>query len=148
MSGKTIVIGTNVVLALPNGLSMGSTDTITYSPMPGANLIVYSGGTSCTVYGNGVLNSPGYAADFILYCAPTVTSFTLNGNGTFVGVVVAPSADVALNGGGTTVTDFVGCLMANSVTLNGHFNFHYDEALGGNKSFGRFLITSWNEIPQ
>ena len=71
-------------------------------------------------------------------------------NAAFVGVVVAPNADVQLNGSGdpTHPTDFIGCLMANTVTMNGHFNFHYDEALGGNPAFGRFLITSWNEIKQ
>jgi len=75
-----------------------------------------------------------------------VTSFTLSGNGTFIGAVVAPNADVTLNGGGSTATDFIGALMANSVTMGGHFNFHYDEALAGDKRLGRFLITSWNEV--
>jgi choice-of-anchor A domain-containing protein len=125
---------------------MGGGDTIKFAT--GANLVVYSGGTSCTVNTQVAFNSPGYAANFILYCAPSVTSFTMNGNATFVGVVVAPNADVTLNGSGDPAhpTDFIGCLMANTVTLNGHFNFHYDEALGGNPSFGRFLITSWNEL--
>ena len=144
LSGSTIVQGPNVVLALPNGLNMSGSDAFTIGT--GGNVIVYSGGTSAAINGNGFINTPGYASDFLLYCAPTVTSFSLSGNGTFVGVVVAPSVDVTLNGGGTTPTDFVGCLMANSVTLNGKFNFHYDEALGGAAGFGRFLITSWNEI--
>jgi hypothetical protein len=30
--------------------------------------------------------------------------------------------------------------------MNGHFNFHYDEALSRMPGNGRFLITSWNEI--
>jgi hypothetical protein len=31
-----------------------------------------------------------------------VTGFTLNGNGQFTGVLVAPNADLALHGGGKT----------------------------------------------
>src|SRR5260221_7046849 len=99
LSGQTIVVGDNVILALPNGLSMSGNDSISVLPFAnvmgssstapaGATIQVYSGGTSCTIGGNGVFNQPGYAADFILYCAPTVTTFTLNGNGGFNGVVV------------------------------------------------------------
>jgi len=144
LSGKTIVMGTNVVLALPNGLNMSGTDSFTVTP--GANVTVYSGGTSCAIGGNGVINQPGYPIDFILYCAPTVTSFSLSGNGGFSGILVAPNVNITMNGGGSTNTDFCGCLMANSVTMNGHFSFHYDEALGNMGGNGRFLITAWNEV--
>lgn len=158
LSGQTIVIGDNVVLALPNGLSMSGNDSISLLPTlnviganplapPGANVQVYSGGTSCAIGGNGVINQPGYPADFILYCAPTVTSFSLSGNGTFNGVLVAPTVDLTLNGGGSTPTDFIGCAMVNSATLNGHFKFHYDECLSNYKNNPRFLITAWNEVP-
>ena len=157
LSGQTLVVGDNVNLALPNGLSMAGNDAITIMPFanvvgapsapPGANVTVYCGGTSCTIGGNGVINQPGYPADFILLCAPTVTSFALNGNGGFNGVLVAPSVDLTLNGSGTTPIDFVGAAMVNSATLNGHFHFHYDECLANYKNNPRFLITAWNEIP-
>ena len=158
LSGQTVVIGDNVVLALPNGLNMSGSDTITIMPAanvvgapvnapPGAGILVYSGGTSISVGGNGVINQPGYAADFIVFCAPTVTSFTLSGNAGFTGVLVAPTVDLTLNGGGNNTTDFIGCAMVNSATLNGHFNFHYDECLANMKNNPRYLITAWNEIP-
>jgi hypothetical protein len=52
-----------------------------------------------------------------------------------------------LNGSGSsTVNDFTGSLMANTITLNGKFNFHYDEALSKAAKNGRFLVLSWNEI--
>jgi hypothetical protein len=35
----------------------------------------------------------------------------------------------------------------NSATLNGHFNFHFDECLANYKNNPRYLITGWNEIP-
>ena len=158
LSGQTIVVGDNVVLALPNGLNMSGGDTFSIMPFgsvqgssptapAGANVQVYSGGTSCAIGGNGVVNQPGYAIDFILYCAPTVTTFSLNGNGGFNGILVAPSVDLSLNGSGTSPMDFVGCAMVNSATLNGHMNFHYDECLSNYKNNPRYLITAWNEVP-
>jgi len=159
LSGQTIIIGDNVVLALPNGLNMSGSDCITLMPFAnvsgtpanapaGANVTVFSGGTSCAIGGNGVINQPGYPIDFLLFCAPTVTSFSLSGNGGFTGVLVAPTVDLTLNGGGSSsVTDFTGCAMVNSATLNGHFHFHYDECLQNYKNNPRYLITAWNEIP-
>lgn len=158
LSGQTMVIGPNVVLALPNGLNMGGSDGFTIMPFAnilgtpvtapaGANVAVYSGGSSAKIDGNGVMNQPGYPADFIMYCAPTVTTFSLGGNGGFCGVLVAPTVDLTLNGGGSNPIDFIGCAMVNSAKLNGHFQFHYDECLANTLNNPRYLITAWNEIP-
>jgi hypothetical protein len=144
MSGKVLVMGT-ARLVLPNGLNMSGSDSITINA--GAGLQLFAGGNSATIGGNGVINKNGYAGDFILWCAPSVTSFALNGNGEFDGVLVAPNANAAMNGGGSSSTvDFTGALIVNSVKMNGHFNFHYDEALGRSPSLGRVLVTSWDEI--
>jgi hypothetical protein len=113
----------------------------------GANVLVFSGGTTNAISGNGIINQPGYALDFVLFCAPTVTDLSLNGNGAFTGILVAPSVNLSLNGGGQNITDFIGCAMVNSATLNGHFHFHYDECLQNMKNDPRYLITAWNEIP-
>jgi len=43
-----------------------------------------------------------------------------------------------MNGGGNAYEDFIGALMVNSVTMNGHFKFHYDEALSRIGGTGRF----------
>jgi hypothetical protein len=143
LTGQSIVMGPNVVLAMPNGMT--GVENITINP--GANILVYSGGTSFSAAGNQIINPNGYAGSFVVFCASSVTSFTLAGNGQFTGVLVAPNADVSLKGGGNNNEDFSGMLMANSLTLNGHFSFHYDEALLGAANKSRWLITSWNEIP-
>jgi hypothetical protein len=132
-------------LVLPNGLDMSGGQTFQLGP--NGSIEIWAGGTSVIVSGNGVINPSGFSGNFILYCTDTVTSFTLNGNGEFTGVVVAPNADVDLNGAGNAPQDFTGSLMAKSVKMNGHFSFHYDEALGRMPMKGRFLITSWDEIP-
>jgi len=145
LSSKTNVLvnGPNITLALSSG--MDGTEHLTWAS--GANLLVYSGGTSITVSGNNYINPNGAAASLIIYAAPTVTSVTLNGNGQFTGVVVAPSANATMNGGGSGHEDFCGSLMCNTVNLNGHFSFHYDESLSAAGGNNRFLISSWNEIP-
>jgi len=51
-----------------------------------------------------------------------------------------------MNGSGSTVWDFSGSLMVNSVKLNGHFNFHYDESLSKDPHKGRYIVSAWNEI--
>jgi hypothetical protein len=148
LGGSTVVTGPNVVVALPNGLQMASSDTITI--LPTANLAAYSGSASSKITGNGVINQTGLAYSFIVYCANTLTDldFSFSGNGAFKGVLIAPTADVKLSGSGNSqAIDFTGALMANSITLNGKFNFHYDEALGTLNKNGRYLITAWNEIP-
>ncbi|MGH7967754.1 MAG: DUF7305 domain-containing protein, partial [Limisphaerales bacterium] len=137
-----ITSNSSPVLALPNGL--GGSEVITWAP--GSSLQVYSGGTSVAVSGNNYINPNGAASSLIVYCAPTVTSFSLNGNGQFTGVLVAPNADIRMNGGGSSNEDFCGSLMVNSCTMNGHFSFHYDESLQNYAQNGRFLISSWNEV--
>lgn len=143
LPGSTIVMGKGR-LVLPNGLNMGNSDG--FRIVDGGSITVYAGGTSTKISGNGVVNASGFAKNFILYSAPSVTSFTLDGNGEFTGVLVAPNADVTMNGGGNSRQDFTGSLMVNSVRMNGHFNFHYDEALGRMANNGRYLIQSWEEV--
>jgi choice-of-anchor A domain-containing protein len=113
---------------------------------PGGFSEIYFGSISISIRGNGVLNDNGCAGNFIIYCADSVTDFTLNGNGEFTGVLVAPNADIKMNGGGNSDQDFTGAVMVNSFRMNGHFKFHYHEALGRMGSNGRFLITSWAEV--
>ena len=42
--------------------------------------------------------------------------------------------------------DFVGSSVTRSVTLNGHYNFHYDEQLEKSGPLRVLVVTSWNEI--
>ena len=64
----------------------------------------------------------------------------------FLGTIYMPEADFTLGGGGNDAIDFIGAVVAKNIKMNGHFNFHYDEALGRNGPRRGFVITSWNEI--
>jgi hypothetical protein len=109
-------------------------------------LQMWVAGASCDLSGQGVFNNNGYAQNFMLFCTDNVTSLTLVGNGEFTGVVVAPNADVRLNGGGSGPEDFIGSLIAKTIVLNGHYKFHYDEALKGLLGNSRYKVQEWNEI--
>ena len=92
-------------------------------------LEMYVGGTSLTLSGNNSMNKNGYAQRLIIWCTDSVTSMSMSGNAGFTGCIYAPNAVMALNGGGMNNFDFIGSLLIKSITMNGHFSFHYDEAL-------------------
>lgn len=143
LDGKVYVRG-QAELKVTGGISMSGNDTLKIAPS--GKLTAWVGGTSSSIGGNGVINKSGYAANCIIYFAPTVTSLQFGGNGEFTGIIVAPEAATKLNGGGSGDMDYIGCLMIKSVVLNGHYKFHYDEALGNMSGSGRYLITSWDEL--
>jgi choice-of-anchor A domain-containing protein len=117
---------------------------------PGGSLTLYlgpgAGGSAIAIAGNTIINEEGLAQNLIIYCTPSVTSLSFSGNAAFTGVIVAPNANVTMNGSGSTASDYTGALMCNTVTMNGHFNFHYDVALSRVPSPGRWIANSWQEI--
>jgi hypothetical protein len=145
LNNQTIFIGTNIYLALPNGLS--GNENLNFAQ--NTSVIVYAGNnsvTSCSISGNKYSNPNGSAGSFIVLCPPSVTSFNFSGNGQFTGCFAAPNANMQLSGGGSANEDFCGSIMMNSIKMNGHFSFHWDEDLVNSKKLGRFLVKTWNEV--
>ena len=103
-------------------------------------------GATTDIGGNGIVNGGGYASNFSYYGLPTNTSVSYHGNAAYTGTLYAPSANLALGGGGNNTYDFIGASVSRTVQMNGHFNFHYDEDLGRATDDGLFLITTWNEL--
>jgi len=113
---------------------------------PGASLKMYVSAPSVNLSGHGVINGTGSALAFQYFGLPSNTGLSFSGNATFVGVIYAPNAAFSLGGGGNNVYDFVGASITDTVRMNGHFNFHYDQALARNGP-GRGLIPiSWDEV--
>jgi len=139
-----LVIG-NARLVVGGNVKQSGQDTLVIAP--DGRLEMWVGGTSVDLTGQGVMNQNGYAQNFMLWCTDSVTDLKYAGNGEFTGVVIAPNADVKLAGGGSGDEDFVGALIANTITLNGHYSFHYDEALRNYRGNGRYMVTKWDEIP-
>jgi hypothetical protein len=88
----------------------------------------------------------GFASSLGFYGTTNNTSISLSGNANFTGTIYAPEAHVSMGGGGSGVYGFVGALVAKSVSMHGHFNFHYDEALALHGPVGGFVAKSWSEL--
>ena len=108
-------------------------------------LTIYMDGPSFTVSGNSVVDG-GSAASLAYYGTTNNTSFTLTGNGSWTGTIYAPEADIKLGGSGNNTYDVVGAIIGNTITLNGHFNFHFDESLLGSGPGRGFVASSWTEL--
>jgi hypothetical protein len=143
LNGKTFVRG-NAVLLVTGSINLSGQDSITI--MTAKTLKLYMAGGSASLGGNGVINQAGNATNFSYYGLPGNTNISISGNGTITGTVYAPNAHLALNGGGHEDTDFVGATVTRSAKLNGHFSFHYDEALAKYGPSRGYVVTSWNEL--
>jgi hypothetical protein len=100
----------------------------------GGQLILYVGrtlvsGDVLNLAGNGSVNSPGYATNLAIWGLPSLTAISLSGNAGFIGAIYAPEAAFYAGGGGIHAVDSSGSLIVNSIHLDGHWNFHFDENL-------------------
>ncbi len=108
------------------------------------SLTIYQVSGTVDMSGNVTVDS-GRARNFYYYGLPGVTSVTYGGTSTFVGVIYAPEADLTLNGGGTAI-NMVGSSVTKSITMNGHYMFHFDEDLLSSGPTRGFVATSWQEM--
>jgi hypothetical protein len=112
---------------------------------PGASLKLYVSAPSAAIGGSGIMNSDSYATTFQYYGLPSNTSLDFQANAAFTGTIYAPEANFTLGGGGNETYDFVGACVVRTVKLNGHYHFHFDEAIRRSLWKG-YLVTAWNEI--
>jgi hypothetical protein len=136
---KTLTVYNDVTLYVTGDISLSGQAQIIVAP--GATLTVYSGG-NVTISGQGVANNSTSDMNLQFYGLNSSTSWTLSGNGIWNGLVYAPYAAVTLNGGGAN-GDMSGAVIAKSITLNGHVQFHYDEALRTHGPNASYDIASW-----
>ena len=109
------------------------------------NLQLYMGGTDFRLSGQSIVDG-GNAANLGYWGLSQNTSISFSGNSSFVGTIYAPNAAFTLGGGGSSVYDFVGACVVKSVTMNGHFQFHYDESLLRAGPVKGYSAASWREI--
>ncbi|MEO7298652.1 MAG: hypothetical protein ABI042_08770, partial [Verrucomicrobiota bacterium] len=142
--GKKVLVKGNAILYVTDNVQFTGQDSILI--LPGASLKIYVGASTSRLGGNGVINNGGNATNFYYFGLPSNTDVDFGGNASFTGVVYAPQADFHLGGGGANTYDFVGASVSKTVHMNGHFNFHYDEALARVGPSRGYVIDSWNEI--
>jgi hypothetical protein len=148
--------GSNTIsgsLAIPagtwycDGISLSGQKSVTTT---GAVILYVRGNMS--IGGNGILNNgdtaggAALASNLIIYGTSACTSVSISGNGALTGAVYAPSADIVLNGGGSSGEVF-GALAGKTVSFNGNGTvLHYDLGLQRIKGVVTgFRPKSWQE---
>jgi hypothetical protein len=144
LKNKNVMVTGNAILHVTDSLQFTGNTGIIINP--GGRLELYVSASSAKIAGNGVLNRTGNALNFWYLGLPQNTSLDLSGNAAFTGVIYAPSADFTLGGGGSDIVDFIGASITKTVKMNGHYNFHYDEALAKKGPINAYVVTSWNEL--
>src|SRR5258706_8336839 len=86
------------------------------------------------------------AQNFQYFGLPNNTAITYGGGNDFRAVLFAPQAGLKLGGGGGTDYRFFGTDLGKSVSLHGHFNFHFDESLPKMQLWRGYIATSWEEL--
>lgn len=111
----------------------------------GTAVLYFNGPSSATIAGNTAIDASNRPENLWYYGLSSLTSITFSGNSTFVGVIYAPEASLTLNGGGNNI-GLIGSSITKSATMNGHYDFHYDESLATNGISRGFIATSWQEL--
>jgi len=115
-----------------------------------AKLTIFLPGSSFKLSGAAVVDG-GDPSKLTILGTPSTRSIVFTNQSSFTGTIYAPSADftnnVSNNPLSTTVVDFRGALVANSVTVKGLCSFHFDENLLKSTSLSAgFFVTSWREL--
>ena len=108
-------------------------------------LTFYMDGPSFTLSGTNIVDSLN-ALNFTYYGTTNNTQISFKGNASFTGTIYAPEADFKMGGGGSSIYDFVGSSVTKSVTMTGHYNFHFDENLMKAGPMRGYVATSWREL--
>jgi hypothetical protein len=117
----------------------------------GSTLTVYTNG-NISAFGNGLVNGATAGANacssLLVYGTHNTSggqTFTVGGNGQLYAAIYAPKATVELKGGGSS-SHVSGSVVADSISMNGGTDFHYDEALGSLNSGGGYRVNRWKEL--
>jgi len=135
-----VAAGAKVVLYVPS--SMGNIYVAGTGTNAG-NMQAYVAASTLTT---AATSESGIASCIGMWGLPTCTSITLGGNQQFTGTIYAPEASLTLNGGGTSDLDLCGSFIVNHLTVKGHYQFHYDEALRQTGPNRGLTVASWREL--
>lgn len=144
----SLLITTNrhVRLLITGNVNLNGSPAITIEK--GGSLTIYMAGQTFSMAGKGSLNTDPAAApkDFMLVGIDGNKTISMSGNGTYTGTIYAPASDFILGGGGSDTIDFKGAVVVKSATMNGHMNFHFDEALPNVPIIRGYDAFAWEEL--
>lgn len=143
-----VTVSGDVVLIATDDVDMGNNDlTINAN----SKITIYLADDFRSAGGHAIVNSTMIPANCVIIGTSTSTSNTqeisISGNASAAYAVYAPNADVTFNGGGGSGSVF-GAVVANNITFNGTYDFHYDEDLQNYGGSGSFQLEYWRELIQ
>ncbi|MGH8021204.1 MAG: DUF7305 domain-containing protein [Opitutaceae bacterium] len=142
-NGKAIEILGDVTLLVMNEVDIKGSLIV----QPDSSLTIYVDG-DFFAGGNGAINRTGLPESLIIYGTNTTAggqTIKLHGNAALQAAVYAPNAALELKGGGNSGS-MSGSAVANTVTITGNYDFHYDEALEELGSGNPFAVNKWREL--
>jgi len=145
-----IYVGSNCVVNLKVISSVGTfSPNYLYGAGTGTNaakVTCYVDCANATLGSNDKPQGGGLAGNMVFLGTPNCTSLSYKGNGDFTGAMYFPQADFQLAGGGSGVIDFIGSSVTKTVQMNGHYHFHFDEALKKWNPNNAYVASSWREL--
>lgn len=122
--------------------------------MAGQSQILIASNSSLTIYaaadvdlsGGGVVNGSNLASNLTLYGLNTCTSMNYSGGSDFTGTIYAPYAAFSMTGGGSTIFNLSGSVVAKTINVNGKYEVHYDESLRRQPAGPIYYVMSWAEL--
>jgi hypothetical protein len=161
--GASISATTTIGTAVPNkkvvfimnnhsgSTAIGFTGTKSLTVKTGSSLGVYTD-SNISAHGNGLVNGTTSGANqcsaLLIYGTATTAggqSIIVGGNGQLYAGIYAPNASLELKGGGASGM-VLGSVVANTISMNGGTDFHYDEALARLSTGAGFKISEWREL--
>jgi hypothetical protein len=139
LNQNLFVGASNVVVCLTNGISGNII-------MVNTNADVQFWCMGDITFG-GVTNATAYTHACSFYdVAGYPISITASGNASGLGYIYAPSSTISFNGGGNNTYDIIGAIFCKDITINGHFNFHFDESLATAVPTDQYITSLWEEV--
>ena len=146
LNNQSLYVGTNTHVTLLITSSTSPVDIhVAGAGTNSGQLTLYMDGPSFTLSGTNIVDSAN-ALNFTYYGTTNNTQISFKGNASFTGTIYAPEADFKMGGGGTSIYDFVGASVTKTVTMTGHYNFHFDENLMKAGAMRGYVATSWREL--
>ncbi len=147
----SVAPGNDVVVRItaPSGASgVSITGNASIQVLAGSTLEMYTE-SNVSIAGGGIANSNDPAAFQLWSTRPSgatgTQSISVSGNGQLSAIVYAPNADVTMNGGGSSGNVY-GAVVADTISVTGGSDFHYDEALSAMSSGNPFGVSLWSEL--
>jgi hypothetical protein len=127
-----------------NDFSISGSGSLILTNNPSSSNLKVEFYTNGDVLLNSCMNASGNAANFGIYGTPNCESVQCTGPDEFSCTVYAPQADFTFSG----LVDFTGAVVADTVSLQGTGDFHYDEALANLKVpyISGYDVKIWQEL--